>query len=133
MPRGWLPLCADLPNQLATIERIQSGPDRLSALKELSAFDHDYASTIRLDRAIRRLSGGLSAQDFGSFRRIKLAILSTSTTSHLLAGIRVACLNRGLLVDVFEPEYGQIWQQVIDPNSALRAFAPDVVLFANDA
>ncbi len=64
---------------------------------------------------------------------MRLAILGSSTLAHLNAAIRVAGLRRGIHITVYENDYGQYWQELTDPGSALHRFAPTMVLFALDA
>ena len=46
-----------------------------------------------------------------------------------MPAIRVAGLRRRLLIDAFCGTYGQYRQDLLDPASALRKFAPQTVLF----
>ncbi len=64
---------------------------------------------------------------------IRLAVLASSTVDHLLPAIRVGGMRRDLLIETHTPEYGQYAQALMDPGSALHAFAPTAVLFALDA
>jgi len=132
MERNWLPKCADVAANLLALDSVEAGPDRWRALKRLANHDHDFASIVRLDRAIRKEQARSDEDSLGGLLPLKLAILSTSTTSHLPPGIRVAALGRGLLLDVYEPDYGQARQEIADPTSNLHGFAPNAVLFAND-
>jgi FkbH-like protein len=63
----------------------------------------------------------------------RLAILSSATTSHLLPGIRMGALRRGLWVDIYVSGYGQYTQEILDPTSGLQDFRPTVVLLSLDA
>jgi FkbH-like protein len=63
----------------------------------------------------------------------RLAILSSSTTTHLLPALKVAAMRRGLWLDAYENVYGLYRQELLDRASALHAFAPTSVLFALDA
>ncbi len=63
----------------------------------------------------------------------RLAILSSSTTTHLHASLRVGALRRGIWLDVYETEYDQYRQELLDITSPLHAFAPSAILFAFDA
>lgn len=65
--------------------------------------------------------------------QVKLAILGSSTLAHLPAAIRVAGLRRRLWVTTYENSYGQYYQELVDPTSALHAFSPNFVLFCFDA
>ena len=63
----------------------------------------------------------------------RLAILSSSTTSHLRPALRIAALRRGIWLDTYENTYGQYRQELLDPNSPLYAFRPTAVIFCLDA
>src|SRR5215212_8142793 len=56
----------------------------------------------------------------------------SSTMAHLHSAIRVAGLRRGLWISIYENDYGQYWQELTDPASALHEFKPNAVLFALD-
>jgi hypothetical protein len=63
----------------------------------------------------------------------RLAILSSSTTTHLLPALRVGALRRGIWLDTYENEYGQYRQELLNPKSSLWTFAPTTALFCLDA
>ena len=87
----------------------------------------DPARTARLDRVLQRRFP--EASPAGPAWR--LALLGSSTLSHLAAGIRVGALRRDLRVTVHEGAYGQSDREV--DGEALRALRPDTVLLALDA
>src|SRR5271170_4997450 len=64
---------------------------------------------------------------------VRLAVLGSSTLTHLHPAIRVAGLRRRLWVETYENNYGQYWQELADSGSALHRFKPTAVLFALDA
>jgi FkbH-like protein len=64
---------------------------------------------------------------------VRLALLGSSTLTHLKPGIRVGALRRGFHVDIFEGPYGMYHQLLADRSSELYAFQPDVVLLSLDA
>ena len=66
-------------------------------------------------------------------KKVRLAVLGSSTLTHLLPGIRVAGLRRGIWIDTYENDYGQYLQELSDPDSPLHAFKPNAVLVALDA
>ena len=51
---------------------------------------------------------------------MRLAVLGSSTLTHLLPAIRVAGLRRGIWVDAYEMDYGQYLKERRDPESDLR-------------
>jgi FkbH-like protein len=64
---------------------------------------------------------------------IRLAVLGSATTTHLLPAIRIGCLRRGLKVELYECAYGQYFQELADPSSGLHAFKPAFILLALDS
>ncbi len=124
----WLPKEADWRARLATI----AGPDGWARAVALANTDIDFVRTNALDKRVRQALGdtpppGLAAAP------IRLAVLGSSTLTHLLPALRIAALRRGLWLDTFEGEYGQYRTDVADPASALHAWRPTTVLFAFDA
>ena len=60
---------------------------------------------------------------------MRLALLASGTVDHLLPGIRVGGLRRGLRIAAHAGGYGQYRQELLDPGG-LAAFRPDAVLLA---
>lgn len=92
----------------------------------------DFIRTNALDQAVSALFRGEPPEGIAT-RPVRLALLGASTHAHLHAAIRVAGLRRDLWISIYENDYGQYWQELLDPASALHAFQPDTVLFALDA
>ena len=90
----------------------------------------DFVRTNMLDLAAR---ANFDTAPPPGVKRIRLAILGSCTTTHLHGAIRVAGLRRGFWIDIYENDYGQYLQELVDADSALHAFRPDVVLVAIDA
>jgi FkbH-like protein len=61
-----------------------------------------------------------------------MALLSNSTTSLTAPAITAAGARFGLLIDVVESDFSQIFQEVLDPRSLLYQAKPDIVLLAID-
>ena len=61
---------------------------------------------------------------------LRFAIFGGYTTQPLAISIRAKLLAEGYLVDIYESEYNSYKMEVINPNSRLYAFHPDIVLFA---
>jgi hypothetical protein len=62
-------------------------------------------------------------------RSARIAVLGSYTTAQFVGLLRLAARRVGIALEVYEGAYGQYRQEVIDPTSALHAFAPDLVLF----
>ena len=91
----------------------------------------DFVRAGQLDKAVQRyLAGHEGASGLPS---VRLALLGSSTFSHLLPGIRLGALRRGFLVDIYTGPYGLYRQELADPNSGLYRFRPEIVCFAFDA
>lgn len=127
---AWLPVCAEW-SDLLRVAREQEPADALRTFQKLALSQMDFVRAGRLDKAVERyrLERGFPAET----PRLRLALLGSSTMSHLVAGIRLGALRRGLLVDVYEGPYGQYRQELVDRGSGLHAFRPEVVCLALDA
>ena len=132
MDRSWLPNGEDLDAWLAALKASNITEQRWESLTRAARTNLDFASCLRLDRALQRERNRVGEDTPADMRPLKLALLSTSTTNHLLAGIRVAGLGRGLLLEVHETSYGQGVRDLIDVSSPLHLFSPEAVLFADD-
>ncbi|MGX5655283.1 HAD-IIIC family phosphatase [Geodermatophilus nigrescens] len=66
-------------------------------------------------------------------RSVRLAVLGSHTTGHLVPALVTAAASVGVALDVYEGPYGQWQQEILDEASGLAAFAPDVVLLAVDS
>jgi hypothetical protein len=118
----WLPVGADWASSLAAAETVAD-------LVELAKSRLDFVQTLKLDRRLQRAIGG----GVDGAKRLRLAILSSSTADHLVPGLRVAALRRGILLEVYIGAYGLFQQELSDPGSALHEFEPEAILFAFDA
>ncbi|AWN47007.1 methoxymalonyl-ACP biosynthesis protein FkbH [Methylobacterium terrae] len=118
---SWLP--APPPDFAARLAALDGLPGAWDALVALARTRLDPARTNRLDRTLRRRVPDREP--------VRLALLGSSTLSHLAAGIRVGALRRDLPLTVIEGPYGQ-YRETID-GEALRAARPDTVLLALDA
>lgn len=126
----WLPPADGFKAALAS-ERHHSGCSdiaRFRRLQSLASHDLDFLQTRELDRVL----AGLAEQLPASVPRLRLALIGSSTLEHLVPGIRVAALRRGLWLDVHVGAFGQWRQEVLAPESALYRFGPDAVLLAVD-
>ncbi len=126
----WLP---DLPNWDSALKSLNAG-DAAQAWENMVALANsrvDFLRTQRLARALERhLPEGPPAL---ATRPVRLAILSSSTVDHLLAGLRVGALRRGLWMTAYRNDYGQFFHELVDTKSGLHRFSPNVILFALDA
>ena len=125
----WLPTIPDWRPRLRAL-----GSDPGNAWDEAVALANgriNFVLTNALDEATRRVFP--EPPERLATKPVRLAVLGSSTLTHLLPAIRVAGLRRGIWVDTYEADYGQYLQALSDPESDLHAFKPTAVLLALDA
>jgi FkbH-like protein len=122
----WLPLPHNFTARLREAVRTGSTPERVERLVALSQLRLNFLETIQLNRALDTLAPDLGA----ILPRHRLAIVGSTTLDHLAAAIRVAAFRRRLWIDVHCGGYGQYRQDLIDPQSVVRRFAPQTILFS---
>jgi FkbH-like protein len=114
-------------------ERSSSGDalGALDALARVAMVSDDVASWIGADRLAARLVADPAAGSWPR-RRLRIALLSSHTSAHLAAALRVAALAHRVLVETYESGYRTFEQEILDETSGLYAFRPDVVVLAVD-
>jgi FkbH-like protein len=91
----------------------------------------NFVLTNALDESIRRVLP--SGPHTLATKRVRLAVLGSSTLTHLLPGIRAAGLRRGIWIDTYENDYGQYLQELSETDSPLHHFKPTAILVALDS
>ncbi|HEX7005857.1 MAG TPA: methoxymalonyl-ACP biosynthesis protein FkbH, partial [Alphaproteobacteria bacterium] len=125
----WLPPAGDFSRDLtAARESADDGAALYERLASLAGRRLDFTQTLRLDRVAAAAADRLPA----ALPRLRLALLGNATLDHLVPGIRVGALRRGLRVETMIAPYGQWHQQILDPQSAFYAFEPDAILLSLD-
>jgi FkbH-like protein len=124
-----------IDNLAERIRATQNDIDNQSALKSfinLANSQMSFIKTQSLDLAFRRRFASVPPE---LLRRPteRFAILSSSSTSHLMPGIRMAALRRGCWIETYEPAYGQYVQEILDSSSGLHRFRPTIVMLTLDA
>jgi FkbH-like protein len=124
----WFPDCVNWKESLAAVRNgLQSWP----AIVDLSKKRLNFIQTNQLDQALLNIFPAEQTNGRPT-NPIRLAVLASSTVKHLLPGLRVAALRKGLRLQVYVTAYGQYRQELFDSSSGLYRFKPDVVLFALD-
>ena len=125
----WLP---EIEDWRARLRALGNNPE--AAWDEAVALANsriDFIRTNALDQIITRVFGDTPPKNLAT-KPVRLALLGSSTLAHLHSAIRIAGLRRGLWISIYENDYGQYWQELTDPASALHGFKPNAVLFALD-
>ncbi len=63
-------------------------------------------------------------------KQIKIALLGNATLDHLQAYLKVECYRAGLRPQFYQGGFDQYTQQILDPQSGLYDFKPDVLVCA---
>jgi FkbH-like protein len=124
----WLPERADW-NEILTSALEQAPQEAFTAFQVLANSRMDFIRAGKLDRAVRKYVGQTEAH----LPVVRLALLGSSTLTHLVPGIRLGCLRRGFLAEIYEGPYGMFLQELSDPSSGVHQFQPDAILFVLDA
>ncbi len=126
---SWLP---EMPDWRARLRGLATSQGSVwEGAVTLAGARINFVLTNALDETVRRL---ISEPPEGlATKPVRLAVLGSSTLAHLLPAIRVAGLRRGIWIDTYENDFGQYWQELSDPDSALHEFRPTAVLLALDA
>jgi FkbH-like protein len=85
----------------------------------------DYTSAQSLNQFFKALPESAKPQS-----RIRLAILGGFTTHQLRDLVELFLFAAGISADVYESDYGVFRQEILDPNSGLHQFQPNVVFLA---
>ena len=96
------------------------------ACKVVDAGD-EFSSWQSASQLVRRCRDRISS---AGKRSVRVAILGSYTTIQLTQLLLLAGARLGVWFDVYECAYRQYEQDILDPNSGLYAFRPDVVVIA---
>ena len=84
-----------------------------------------YALFVKSEKLLDRI---VASGHWRPRRTAKLAILASSTTSLLAPVLRAAGFRWGLKLEIYEGVYGNYQQEILDSQSGLYRFRPDVVV-----
>ena len=114
---SWLPEPQAWSEQLKALPTSAS-PEAWAEMVKLANTRLDLMRTIQLDRRLGKLFAEPPAAV--ATKPVRLAILGSSTLDHLLPGIRLGALRRGLHVSTITGDYGQYTAELMNPASELR-------------
>ncbi|OGB11627.1 MAG: hypothetical protein A3E79_07985 [Burkholderiales bacterium RIFCSPHIGHO2_12_FULL_61_11] len=80
-------------------------------------------------RFLRQLVDGLKP-DENDLKPYKVALVSTFSIEFIHDSLIAFGFINGLRIDIYQPGFGLINQEMLDPKSGLYAFAPDVTILA---
>jgi FkbH-like protein len=83
-----------------------------------------YAFFTRAEKLVREAAANIDSH----LRTCRIAVLGASTTSLLVPVLRTLCLRDRIQAEFYEGLYGSIDQEILDSQSGLAQFRPDIVL-----
>jgi FkbH-like protein len=123
-----LPAPADYRTRVLSLEAMERVDG--ATLRALASYALDLNNCHHLAKACQRLRDRIDAEPWLS--PLRIAIVSGGTASYLGPAIVSACLRHGVLAEVYIPGYGQAETDVLDPESRLHAFRPEVAVVGFD-
>lgn len=124
----WLPAAEDWRTKFGSF--LNNKQSSIFDAINLSKMQLDFLRTNALARAVQKKWPTIPKELPG--KPIRLAILGSSTISHLASGVKIACLRRSMWAEIHEGEYGQYLQELSDTNSSVHEFNPTHILFSFD-
>ena len=82
-----------------------------------------YAFFPRAEKVIAKVA----SEDFIFAREVRIAVLSTSTTSLMIPVLKALSLRDRIRAEFYQGLYGAIDQEILDPQSGLGKFRPEIV------
>ncbi len=126
----WLPRHPGLAAAITSARALPSAEERLRAAIRLAGHRRDALAGLRIDRLAQEALA--QAPTPKGWQRRSLCVLGSSTLDTVLPAIRVAALDRRLILDITAAPYGQYRQAILDPVSPLDEARPDFILLALD-
>jgi len=80
----------------------------------------------------RSVKKKLEFEDISKLKKVKIAILSSSTIQGIEKILSVECYNLGIIPEIFIGGYKQYYQEVLDKTSSLYEFKPDLIIISID-
>ncbi len=109
-----------------------------SWIKELKSFENNEFNIKNFIKLLRKeKKQGFEIEIIGrkisqlknhNLKKTKIAILSNCAPQPLANAIRVACFQENLYAEIYESPIGAIHQELIDINSYLHKFKPEIIL-----
>lgn len=99
--------------------------EAVAAVRLGLSLDPSYGLHLKAEKLVRSL---MRSPEWQPSRHLRLAILGTSTTALLAGPLVNACFRAGIAVELYQGAHGAWRQEILDPSSALHAFAPQAAI-----
>jgi FkbH-like protein len=107
-----------------TYESAGRASDAISTYLHIAAIDHTHTTTLALADRLAALAPP------SPHRAARIALLGSATLAYVRSYLEVSCRIAGLTPAFYEGDFGQYAQDVLQPNSDLYAFSPEVVILS---
>lgn len=115
----------DFTRRCSTIDEFTSGAE----IQALAQYNLSDIQVSRLAKAIKKSCGSGAVEGLSP---VTLGILASLNYSFIADALIVGAARHGILLNLVIAEFNQIMQQVLDPQSTLNTFKPQVVLVSVD-
>jgi FkbH-like protein len=100
-------------------------------IQEIASLSDDDSVITYLNR-YKKIQKHLSEGEVSVKKRVNIAILASFTVKGLKEILMVKCAEIGVLANIYMGEYNQYQQEILDENSKLYLFSPDILILFID-
>lgn len=125
----WLPAVREFTARLRSAGAIENPRQRAHALAALAHGRLSFIEELQLDKALRAATEGIDTRELGLLP-VRVALLSSGTVDQLLPAVRVAAVRRGIAATVMGGGFAQYRHELLERDSPLDAFGPDVIVLS---
>lgn len=104
--------------------RMERFSEAAGYLKQALSLSPPYSFYIKCEKILNKI---IASGEFHYRKSIRVAILGSSTTSFLASVFQACCFKSGIHIHVYEGGYNSYRQDILDSESGLHAFRPEVV------
>ncbi len=121
----------DSPDPRLSFQRVQNFMKESETVKAFRLLQliysrfPDYSFYLKSQAAVSKILDNVPENVFK--RKVRLAVLGSCTTGFLLPVLKASAMTKGVLLEIYEGLYGNYNQEILDPDSDLYRFKPDVV------
>ena len=116
------------PDQRREIKALLAEGRSHAAMECARLLLHEQSSLLN-QRFVRQLASNLATEAVG-FKALKVALLSSFSIEFAHDALIAQGFANGLRIEIYQSGFGQIRQEILNPQSGLYEFAPDVTIVA---
>lgn len=101
---------------------------RVSAAVEAARLLLNEQGSVLNQRLVRQLAEGVGGD--AGLKPLRVALLSSFSIEFIHDALIAQGFANGLRIEIYQPGFGQVRQEILNPASGLYAFAPDLTILA---